>query len=434
MELASSSYYNPVDTDKAFSVFKRVRMMPMYSFPCLKEFNLAIKEHENRFFLHMDLDAFYAQVEQRDNPNYRGKPVGVVSLPDTNTKGIVMTASYEARALGIDIALSTYFAKLHCPELILVPCYGQKYESILFHILSMAKKYVPEESIEQYSIDECFIDFTGVCKNFREAEMISREIKQEIWDKENLTCSMGLSFNKTYAKMATKLQKPKGFTTVTQQDREIFYDRPIDIIWGIGKRIQRRMNSYSIYTIRDLAGAPVKVMKKEFGINGIVYYKMARGEETVEIFRKERPEKSFMHQHSLTYPIYEKFECENEIGRRVEYIGRKLRAKNLIAKRLLLVLRFTNLEYDVGEYRLPQYTNNDRKLFEAALHLYSQMQQPNKDLQMQMFGIMVTELEVDIKEENLDLFASNLPIPYHSLDRIKNKYGENIIRIGIGKY
>ncbi len=434
MELASSAYYNPVDTDKAFSVFKRVRMMPMYSFPCLKEFNLALKEHENRFFLHMDLDAFYAQVEQRDNPNYRGKPVGVVSLPDTNTKGIVMTSSYEARALGIDIAMSTYFAKLYCPELILVPCYGQKYESILFHILSMAKKFVPDEAIEQYSIDECFIDLSHY-KNFKEAEKVAREIKKQIWKKENLTCSMGLSFNKTYAKMATKLNKPDGFSVVRQQDRgKIFYSKPIDVIWGIGRRIQRRMNSYGIFTIRQLAEANLQTLKKEFGINGIVYYKMARGEETVEIFRKERAEKSFMHQHSLTYPIYKKFECEEEIARRVEYIGRKLRAKNLIAKRLLLVLRFTNLEYDVAEYRLPQYTNNDRKLYESALHLYKDMQQPNKDLQMQMFGIMVTELEVDVKEENLDLFVKELPMPYHSLDRIKNKYGENIIRIGVGKF
>ena len=95
--------------------------------------------------------------------------------------------------------------------------------------------------------------------------------------------------------MATKLNKPDGFSVVRQQEREkIFYSKPIDVIWGIGKRIQRRMNSYGIFTIRQLAEANLQTLKKEFGINGIVYYKMARGEETVEIFRKERAEKSFM--------------------------------------------------------------------------------------------------------------------------------------------
>jgi DNA polymerase-4 len=434
MDIASSAYYNPVDQDKAFTVFKRVRMMPLYSFPCLKEFNLSIKEHENRFFLHLDLDAFYAQVEQRDNPNYKGKPVGVVSLPDTNTKGIVMTSSYEARDLGIDIAMSTYFAKRNCPSLILVPCYGQKYESILQHILSIAKKFVPDEAIEQYSIDECFIDLSSVYKDFRAAEAAAREFKRLIWENEHLTCSMGLSFNKTYAKMATKLHKPDGFSVVTQKSRKIFYPKPVETIWGIGKRIRRRMNSYSIFTVGDLANAKTDILKREFGINGIVYYRMARGEETVEIFRKERPEKSLMHQHSLTYPIYKDYECEEEIGRRVEYIGRKLRAKNLIAKRMFLIERFTSLEYDVAEYRLPQYTNNDRKLNEFALKLFKDMHQPSVDLQIQMFGIMVSELESDLESENFELFSNRVLIPYHALDRIKNKYGENIIRIGIGKF
>jgi DNA polymerase-4 len=433
-DLASSAFFNPVDKDKAFSIFKRVRMMPLYRFPCLKEYNLGIKEHTDRFFLHLDLDAFYAQVEQRDNPNYKGKPVGVVSLPDTFTKGIVMTSSYEARALGVDIAMTTYQAKTICPQLILVPCYGQKYEAILYNILSFAKKYVPDEFIEQYSIDECFIDLTHVCKDFKAAEKLSRDFKDFIFQEEDLTCSMGLSFNKTYAKMATKLHKPAGFTVIRQTDRGIFFPMAVDKIWGIGNKIKPRLNYHHVWTIQELANCPDNILRKEFGINGICYKRMARGEETAEIFRKETHEKSLMHQHSLTYPIYKRFDCEEEIGRRVEYIGRKLRSKNLLCKRLFLIVRFTNLQFDVAEYKLNQYTNNDRKLYDCALELYKDMKQPDEELQVQMFGIMVCETGTDLQIENYELFNKEKTLPYHALDKIKTKYGESSIRIGIGRY
>lgn len=434
LDLASSAFFNPVDKEIAHSIFKRVRMMPLYRFPCLKEYNLGIREHTNRYFLHLDLDAFYAQVEQRDNPNYKGKPVGVVSLPDTFTKGIVMTASYEARALGIDIAMSTYVAKTICPELILVPCYGQKYEAILLHILSFAKNLVPDEAIEQYSIDECFIDLSPVCKDFRTAEMISREFKKFIQDKENLTCSMGLSYNKSYAKMATKLNKPDGFTVIKKTDRGTFFNRCVDTIWGIGHRIKPRLNYHNVWTIQDLVNCPDNVLRKEFGINGICFKRMARGEETAEIFRKETHEKSLMHQHSLTHPIYKQYECEEEIGRRVEYMGRKLRSKELVCKRLYLTQRFTDLSYVSAEYKLSQHTNNDRKLYDCALELFKRMKKPTEDLKTQLFGIYVCDLETDLQSENFDLFNKQKILPYHALDKIKTKYGESIIRIGLGRY
>lgn len=433
-ETASSAFFNPVDKDKPFSIFKRVRMMPLYRFPCLKEYNLGIKEHTNRFFLHLDLDAFYAQVEQRDNLNYRGKPVGVVSLPDTITKGIVMTASYEARKLGVDTAMTTYQAKTICPELILVPCYGQKYEAILFNILSFAKKYVPDEAIEQYSIDECFVDFTSVCRDFKTAEKLARDFKEFIRNQENLTCSMGLSFNKTYAKMATKLRKPDGFTTIRQYDRGVFFPMSVDKIWGIGNRIRPRLNYLGVWTIQELANCPDNILRKEFGINGIAYKRMARGEETAEIFRKESHEKSLMHQHSLTYPICNKFECEEEIGRRVEYIGRKLRSKNLVAKRMWLIERFTDLTFDVEEYKLNQHTNKDRKLYEYALELYKKMKKPTEELKVQMYGVMVSELQDDLQNENYELFHQQKELPYKAIDFIKMKYGENMLRVGIGRY
>ena len=215
MQLISSSYFIPREGSEFSRLFKRVRIMPLYSFPHIKDMNVHLISHKKRFFAHIDFDAFYAQVEQRDNVKLRGKPVSVGGSED-GRKGIVMTASYEARARGVDTGMSVLEAKRICPELISVPCYGPKYESIMLNLLESLKEFVPEECIEQYSIDECFADLTGVVRNFYEATRTANAIKNRIRELENLTASIGISYNKTFAKLATKLQKPDGLSIVTQ--------------------------------------------------------------------------------------------------------------------------------------------------------------------------------------------------------------------------
>jgi DNA polymerase-4 len=428
----SSNYFIPRDKDLASKTYKRVRLMPLYSFPCFKYMDWRITEHTNRYFIHFDLDAFYAQVEQRDNPKYKGVPVGVVSVSDSKTKGIVMTASYEARAVGIDTAMSTLQALQIYPDLVCIPCYGQKYEAILLNLFEMIKQYVPDECIEQYSIDECFIDLSPVCKSYSDAIAIALEIKANMWRLENLTTSMGLSYNKTYAKMATKMQKPDGFTVISKEDREEkVYPLSIGKIWGIGKRIELRFNLHGIHTIKQLAESYIGIAKKEFGINGIVYHKMARGEDTSGIFTKSQPEKMLMHQHSLTNGIYEEFACLQEIRRIAEYLGRKLRAKKLSAKRMMLVVRYDDLDYYVLEAKLSEFTNDERILYKNAVLLYAHMPPPHEYRMARMFGMSVFELESDLERFNFALFEKRVHIPFYDIDRIKEKYGEHVLRIGV---
>ncbi|MGB3019173.1 MAG: hypothetical protein WBC65_15315, partial [Ignavibacteria bacterium] len=185
MQTISSTFFIPRERDDFNNLYKRVRIMPLYSFPHLKDMNLRLKAHVNRFFVHIDFDAFFAQVEQRDNPKLRGKAVSVGGTG--GNRGIVMTASYEARARGVDTGMSVVEARKLCPELISLPCYGPKYESIMANLQEMLREYVPEECIEQYSIDECFIDLTPVAKNFFEAVSIAKNIKAHLKRLENLT-------------------------------------------------------------------------------------------------------------------------------------------------------------------------------------------------------------------------------------------------------
>lgn len=429
MSELSSAYFIPREGTDFSDLFRRVRMMPLYSFPHYKELDYRITEHKNRFFIHLDFDAFYAQVEQRDNPKLRGKPVSVGGTPDG--KGIVMTASYEARALGIDTAMSVWQAKKICPELISLPCYGPKYEVITQNLMEILRNLVPEDCIEQYSIDECFAELTPVAKSFEKAYETAKEIKKRIKEAENLTCSIGLSYNKSYAKMATKFNKPDGLSIVTQNDKEKIYALPVSKLWGIGRRVERRLSLYNIFTIGDLAESNPGIAKKEFGINGIVFRKMAKGEDTSGIFRKTGHEKMLNHHHTLSRNIYKDTDVKEEIKRVGEYICRKLRAKELVAGYMYLSIRYDDLRYAGWDTKLKSYTNDDRDIFGCALKLYHKLPKPKKEYQVRGMGISVFDLHTDIRSMNYELFENKIFLPYYAIDKLKMKHGENIIRVGI---
>lgn len=426
----SSSFFVPRSEQGYNSMYKRIRIMPLYSFPHYKDLTPHAEHRERKYFIHLDFDAFYAQVEQRDNPNLRGKPVSVGST--TGMKGIVMTASYEARAKGIETGMSLWEAKKLCPELISLPCYGPKYEMIIQNLLRSLRTFVPDEFIETYSIDEYFLDVTHFVKSFEEAEELGKRVKQKIMEVENLTCSLGVSYNKTYAKMATKFQKPDGLTVLPPWDRETkVYPLSVKKIWGIGTRIGRRLGVLNILTVGDLAEANEGMLKKEFGVNGIVFRRLARGEDTSGIFKKEKPEKCLNHHHTLTNNVCKPFEVRNEIRRVAEYLCRKMRAKKLVAGHLYFVIRYGNLRYASDDLRLRSYTNDDREIFDAAMKIFEGLPEPTHEMPARMFGMTVFDLHADTNDYNLELFNNRIHLPFYALDSIKQKYGEGIIRVGL---
>ncbi len=430
MERISSSFFVPRNEQGYDSMYKRIRLMPLYSFPHYKDLKPHIRSTEQKIFIHIDFDAFYAQVEQRDNPNLRGKPVSVGST--TGNKGIVMTASYEARAFGIETGISLWEAKKICPQLISLPCYGPKYEMIMINLMKGLRAFVPDEFIEQYSVDEYFVDVTHFVRNFQEAKIFAQNIKDKILELEDLTCSVGVSYNKSYAKMATKFEKPNGLTVITPLDREEkVYTLSVKKLWGIGTRIKRRLSLMNIFTIGDLANANELILKREFGINGIVFRKMARGEDTSGIFTRETHEKSLNHHHTLTKNIHEPSEVKNEIRKISEYLCRKMRDKKLVGGYLYFVIRYGNLRYASGDLHLPSYTNDERLIFESAMNILKKFPQPNEHLPARMFGMTVFDLHQDTYSQNLELFEQRTNVPFYHLDKLKQKYGEGIIRIGL---
>lgn len=425
MEKISSSFF----TRGEKKIFKRVRLLPFYGFPHHKDVGHKENIPGRRYFIHLDFDAFFAQVEQRDNPKLKNKPISVGG--NGGMKGIVMTASYEARACGVKTGMSVFEALQYCPELISVPCYGQKYETIIQRILNEFKNYLPEDCIEQYSIDECFLDITPVVNDYYQAARFAFMIKKLIKKLEGLTVSIGLSYNKTYAKMASKFQKPDGLTLIREENRPDIYRLPASKMWGVGRRMERRLNYLGIITIGDLANSSIYAMHKEFGINGVILRKLARGEDTSMVSdAKSRQEKSFNHHHTLTDAIYDPDEVEGEIRKMVEYICRKLRFKDLVTRYFILTIRYDDLGFVSEKIRLSHYTNDERELFGAAMYLYKKLPVPTIQRKARMFGVTVFELH-KVEGINLDLFRKYLRFPFKEMDYLKEKYGERIVRIGL---
>lgn len=429
MEKISSSYFITRGRERESTLFKRVRFMPLYSFPHHAEHKTKIEKNQNRYFIHLDIDAFFAQVEQRDNPKLRGKPVSVGG--NGGMKGICMTASYEARAYGVEIGMSVVDALRLCPQLISVPSYGTKYEAILLNILHNVRKFVPDEFIEQYSIDECFLEVTHVVKDWFGAIRLAYKIKQMIQKLENLTSSIGLSYNKSYAKLATKLDKPDGLAVLREENKDIVYKLPVEKLWGVGKRIMARMHLLGIVTIGDLANANFNAVHKEFGINGVMLRKIARGEDTSDIHvKKERLEKSFNHAHTLTNPVYEQKDIDNEIKRMAEYISRKMRAKDFIATQLGFFMRYDDLGSLGNSVKLKPPTNDQRDLIFYCKAIYNTFPKPTPERKARQFGISAFDLR-RVTGYNLDLFRKFQNLPYKEIDYLKEKWGERIIRVGL---
>jgi len=431
--MLSSEFFIPREGTDHAQNFRRVRILPCYSFPHIKDFDLNLHDNSKKVFYHLDLDAFFAQVEERDNPSLRGKPVSVGGVEDSNI-GIVMTANYVARARGVKTGVSVVDAKKLCPDLISLPCNGPKYERTLLDVVTILHNYFPPDCVEKYSVDECFMEGTGVTRTFDEAIALGRTIKDEIKKNLGLHISLGVSYNKSYAKTASKMEKPDGLTPIpfekTKKHLELL-NKPADKLWGIGRRIYRRLLAMGIITIGDLANSNESRMRKEFGINGIVFRKCARGEDTSGIFVKTEKEKCLGHSHTVYEPITDPNKVYREIRYLTEYVCRKMRMKVLVTGDIVFSIRYDNLHYMGSEFRFPQHTNSDNEVYEAALSIFNSLPQPNEFRKIRTFSIFAVDLHHDTKERNLHLFEKELRIPYYEIDKLKSRFGEKIIRVGL---
>ncbi len=238
---------------------------------------------ELRKIIHIDMDAFYASVEQRDNPELRGKPVAV---GHADARGVVAASSYEARRYGVKSAMSSQKAKKLCPELIFVSGRMSHYKEVSEQIHEIFHEYT--DIIEPISLDEAFLDVTVNKPGIALGVDIAREIKSKIKERLNLIASAGISYNKFLAKIASDYRKPNGLCTIHPSQALDFISRiPIEYFWGVGPKTAQKMHALGIHTGADLRNWPLDLLIRDFGKAGKIYYDFARGIDNrpVETYR-----------------------------------------------------------------------------------------------------------------------------------------------------
>jgi DNA polymerase IV len=357
-----------------------------------------------RVFLHVDMDAFYAAIEQRDHPEYRGKPLVVGSPPDQ--RGVVSTASYEARVFGIHSAMPSSEAGRRCPHAIFVPPDMPRYEAVSARIFEIFERYTP--GVEGLSIDEAFLDVTGSLHLFGSGEQIARRIKADIRSELDLTCSVGVAPNKFLAKLGSEYHKPDGLTLLPFDRNGILaFLRPLSVtrLWGVGKITRQAFDRAALYTIGDVQDAPLSLLQSVVGPHAAAHLQaLAFGEDSREIELDVR-EKSISREHTFLHDERSRGLLDNTLFELVEDVARRLRADGRLASTGRLKLRWKDFSTITRQRPLQPPTRIEQDLQTLARDLFRDIR---LDQPVRLLGFGVAGLVESSAARQLDLFDTTI--------------------------
>jgi DNA polymerase-4 len=373
--------------------------------------------------IHVDMDAFYASVEQRDNPDLQGKPIIVGGKP--NSRGVTSTCSYEARKYGIRSGMPLAEAGRRCPQAIFLPVDIPKYYEVSQQIHRIFKDYTP--LIEPISLDEAFLDVTASLRLFGSAQIIAHEIKNRIKKELKLTASVGLACNKFLAKLASDIQKPDGFVIINEDEIQAFLDPlPIGKIWGVGPKTAEQLHQLNIRTIKDLRNMDEAFLRKNFGLYGSQLYYLARGIDKRPV-EPGREVKSIGRETTFSEDLLDREILQTYILDLSTDVGRKLRKGSFKAKTITLKVRFADFKTVSRSKTLEFYTNLDKDIFREANLLFKELRlkQP-----VRLIGVSVHNLTTeDIQQSLFETDNKNEEKLTETIDTIKERFGENIITL-----
>ncbi|MGH2406914.1 MAG: DNA polymerase IV [Candidatus Limnocylindrales bacterium] len=316
--------------------------------------------------LHVDLDAFFASVEQRDLPELRGKPV-IVGGGGPNDRGVVSAASYEARAFGVRSAMPLRTAGALCPRGIFVPVDGAKYGRVSSEVMTILRRFTPR--VEPVSIDEAFLDVAGSEGLFGDGASIAAAIKRAIRDEVGLTASVGVAGTKLVAKVASELRKPDGLVVVPLGDEAAFLaPLPIARLWGVGPQTRQRLTDYGVTTIGDLAALASDVLVRRIGPRGPELAARARGIDASPV-SDGQDAKSVSHEHTFAVDTRDTEEIERSLLALSEGVAGRLRAAGLKAATITVKVRDTRFETRTRQRTLEEPTDMTDVIWRMALEL-----------------------------------------------------------------
>jgi DNA polymerase-4 len=369
------------------------------------------------------MDAFFASVEQLDNPRLRGKPVLV---GHDGPRGVVAAASYESRKFGCHSAQPISVAKRLCPSAIIVPVRMDRYRQVSSKVFEIFDEFSPV--VEPLSVDEAFLDLEGTQRLHGPAEDVARRLKDRIKDRLNLTASIGVAPNKFLAKLASDLEKPDGLTIIREEDIDrILPPLSVSKLWGIGKVTAAKLESVGIKTIAHLRSAPPDLLKRHLGSESERYTRLARGVDN-RVVTPDRQAKSIGHEQTFEVNVADPDEIRRVLMDQVEHVAQRLRRHGIHAGGVSLKIRYGDFETITRSRSLRSPTNSTREIWETAQSIFNAWRfQP-----VRLIGVSAERLSRG--EDQLALFADPDRERQKKLDsvadQINEKFGKRAITRG----
>jgi DNA polymerase-4 len=343
-----------------------------------------------RKIIHIDMDAFYASVEQMDNPELRGKPIAVGGAEN---RGVVSAASYEARKFGVRSAISGVLAKKNCPELIFVRPRFDRYKEISKKIHKIFRDYT--DLVEPLSLDEAYLDVTKNKKGNPSASLLAQEIRERIFNEVGLTASAGISVNKFVAKIASDYNKPNGQKTVNPDEVISFLEQlPIQKFYGVGKVTAEKMFQLGIFTGLDLKNKSVEFLEKHFGKAGGFYYNVVRGIHNSEV-KSNRITKSVAAEHTFDINLSSEIFMLEKLERIALELERRLKKHQISGKTITLKIKYSDFTQQTRSKTMPYFISDKALIFETVKELL--FQEKMKD-SVRLLGISLSNLNTEIKK------------------------------------
>jgi len=375
-----------------------------------------------RTILHVDMDAFFAAVEQRDNPNFRDKPVAVGGRPES--RGVVAAASYEARRYGIRSAMPSAEAQQRCPQLIIVTPDHTKYRRISGQVMALLAEYTP--LIEQVSIDEAFLDVSGSLRLYGSATHIGQQIRQRISQDLQLTASVGIGPNKFVAKLASEQAKPDGLLAIEpDQVCEFLAPLPVAALWGVGEVTANRLRRLGFTTIGQLQQCDTDELVAQFGMQGRRLAELSRGQDDSPI-QTEQDRKSVSHEQTLPEDTSNKQFLRAKLLELSEQVGHRLRSHKFKGRTVTLKLRFSDFHTITRSTTLTEPTNSDQQIYRSASGLLDAINLAKRNVRL--VGVAVSNLYAGEQPQLLVPPSSRESEVDRAIDVVRERFGTDSVR------
>ena len=381
--------------------------------------------------LHVDMDAFYASVEIRDNPSLAGKPVCVGGPSDS--RGVIAAASYKAREFGVHSAMPTAQAVRLCPDLVLIPPDFDRYTEESRRVMAIFRSYTP--LVEPLSLDEAFLDVGGCERLFGDPEKIGRAIRNDILRETQLVASVGIAPSKFLAKLASDLDKPDGFRVIREHEvRDVLDPLPVSKIFGVGPRTARRLEQMGVHTVGDLAGRDRSQVARDFGTSGAWIHDLAHGIDTRRVTPR-REEKSHGMERTFPDDVSDREELRRFLLEFCEEVAFGLRDKGLRGRTVTVKARFGDFRTVTRTKTLDVATNLGPRIYRVASELLERVR-PGP---LRLLGVQVSGLSDVRLPAQAELFGGGAPTPTRAvssrrmeravagLDKLRRKWGRDTV-------